>query len=789
MPPRKEKVAKDGDDFKHLMESFSIKFEGPVPPKQWPPLYSHHFAVIRNIFSTRYDDYMAQTDVDAKRKEVQRKRVEKLRRIAYGLRPDLHINESTWRAKVEPVVIEIFEERVICPFCGDEKHVPDHMAVPYDSNTKKVLKSKRRTRKRCECQREGTDIVDGDDEAQDMFKYLTEEVVKHSNTNEHDNYLKTRNIPMKPDGIVGLNITPGIRDCLSRCQWSLENKPLNGKDMIYPFLVIEAKKAIHPPGFRSIERQTAFPIRRFLHIQDELRNKSLDYCYEPPLVWFFAYQGEEWRLYAGVLPSREMSVAGSIDEKEKLSVYDLWHGTIESEDGALQLLQIVDYIWTWARDIFRPQVKACLIGEARRRQSESLPISRQGSYVTRCLDASYQAEPTDTIMSDVIETTEEIRLVASGSTSPERFSTPIHESDDTPILANSEVIADAPFSRWATAHMCSEKFSSFATIRHANDINYSFRIRDVQNVHHFVDGKASAHQLESRLELFSLKKLAIRIQTRDLYQLVRYWTSKNQVVDNTEDNMSVTLLYRTYCRPRDWQIFRQIQCIIWPKDLYQPQADDRANERTHELYKQAPVPIDQLLSSVTQLRSLSGKHSVYSACHDFCFLFYRFNTIADWGPPIDFGIEPSTMKMCTDLLDDDLLFPNNLNQVERTCMLHEDYTNTQILQFKLGDVPNWQEAVVVEKPDYWPSESPKFCLFVLLQEGYDDQNALAKLLRDECVRRKFYQLGGPSSADRRDKSDGPRLRAWHDWLKTLDIRAYVRDGSKDPREYSRFLTH
>lgn len=151
-----------------------------------------------------------------------------------------------------------------------------------------------------------------------MFKIVTDKGIEHSDTNEHDVYLKRFGVPMKPDRVIGLNITQGMRDCLKRSQWNLEHTPLKGLEMVYPFLVIEAKKERHAPGFRSIERQTAFPIRRLLHVQDELRNKSLESRYEPPLVWFFAYQGEEWRLYAGVLQSRTMSVSPRMDQKEKL---------------------------------------------------------------------------------------------------------------------------------------------------------------------------------------------------------------------------------------------------------------------------------------------------------------------------------------------------------------------------------------------------------------------------------------------------------------------------------------
>jgi hypothetical protein len=62
--------------------------------------------------------------------------------------------------------------------------------------------------------------------------------------------------------------------------------------------VVEAKKEENPPGFRAIQYQTAFPVRRFLKAQNNLYNGDLSG--EPFLVWFFAYQGEQWRLHVGI---------------------------------------------------------------------------------------------------------------------------------------------------------------------------------------------------------------------------------------------------------------------------------------------------------------------------------------------------------------------------------------------------------------------------------------------------------------------------------------------------------
>lgn len=107
-------------------------------------------------------------------------------------------------------------------------------------------------------------------------------------------------IPMAPDRTVGLNMSTRMRKALRVSSSELNHCPLKRlTNVLYPFLLVEAKKEVDAPGFAAIEAQTAFPLRRLLMLQDSLGRQagtSFD-----TLVWFFAYQGEEWRLYAGTL--------------------------------------------------------------------------------------------------------------------------------------------------------------------------------------------------------------------------------------------------------------------------------------------------------------------------------------------------------------------------------------------------------------------------------------------------------------------------------------------------------
>lgn len=116
---------------------------------------------------------------------------------------------------------------------------------------------------------------------------------------------------MKPDRVIGLRPTSRINHCIAAAPRHLSHCPIRGRNIVYPFLVIEAKKEEDAPGFRAIQKQTAFPVRRLLQAQNDLRSVCGVDC-EPFLVWFFAYQGEEWRLYAGTLESpKVVSLRGS----------------------------------------------------------------------------------------------------------------------------------------------------------------------------------------------------------------------------------------------------------------------------------------------------------------------------------------------------------------------------------------------------------------------------------------------------------------------------------------------
>jgi hypothetical protein len=84
--------------------------------------------------------------------------------------------------------------------------------------------------------------------------------------------------------------------------------PDNGGDpLLFPLLILEAKREKDAQNFEQMEIQTGFPIKNTLKLQYDLmktRGNTMDVP-GGPLVWFFASRGEDWRVYGAVINEEE----------------------------------------------------------------------------------------------------------------------------------------------------------------------------------------------------------------------------------------------------------------------------------------------------------------------------------------------------------------------------------------------------------------------------------------------------------------------------------------------------
>jgi hypothetical protein len=119
----------------------------------------------------------------------------------------------------------------------------------------------------------------------------------------YDPCLDARYIPKKPDRIVGINGTRALRRILDNLEdiRGIRSTPFadtSNDPLLFPFLVLEAKREKDSPGFEQIKEQTAFPIWQLLLLQQRLRDRaSATTSDAAPLVWFLASRGDYWRIY------------------------------------------------------------------------------------------------------------------------------------------------------------------------------------------------------------------------------------------------------------------------------------------------------------------------------------------------------------------------------------------------------------------------------------------------------------------------------------------------------------
>ena len=134
-----------------------------------------------------------------------------------------------------------------------------------------------------------------------LFADTVEEFVEYDPSDD----LEKHHVPRrKPDAVFGLARAPSL-DVYARAQSleGLRHSPFSKIDLLYPFLICEAKSEGRGPGFESIELQTAFPIRTCLKLQEDLRERSG--VQMNPLVWFLSYQGDEWRVAACIIHAQQ----------------------------------------------------------------------------------------------------------------------------------------------------------------------------------------------------------------------------------------------------------------------------------------------------------------------------------------------------------------------------------------------------------------------------------------------------------------------------------------------------
>ncbi|KAL6229951.1 hypothetical protein BDW75DRAFT_83468 [Aspergillus navahoensis] len=354
-----------------LAEDLNIEHLGPLEPEKWPThwpeLRRHLFHDIVKLGESRFGTFEGSYSTGKPWRAQVKRRAVKLAYLADRCRGEGK-NESSWRASLEHEVLYRFTVEVSCPTCRARLWRSEIEAAVESSDSQALsLDERRKHRMPCRCPEglgqttdfHGVNMIFSD-RAETSIHYHPPLPIR-SRSKGHKKY-------ERPDRVYGLIETQNIKTLLDSPDQRrafdsqgktlrdiLEVSPFKGdrKPLLFPFLLIEAK-ADTVGDSAGVEMQSAFTIQRLLMVQDELRTATRfeSMWATGPLVWFFGWHGQNWYVKGSFIDR----TSGS---SPRYCIVDLWQGNICRQSSALQLLLIVDYIFDWARDAYRP----CIIRE------------------------------------------------------------------------------------------------------------------------------------------------------------------------------------------------------------------------------------------------------------------------------------------------------------------------------------------------------------------------------------------------------------------------------------------
>ncbi|KAJ5593172.1 hypothetical protein N7537_010076 [Penicillium hordei] len=355
----------------NLAKHLHINFLGPVQSNGWPSAHERLFSDVQKLGRRRFDEFMESITIDTLEKpwrNATRNRAVRLSKLAEECMRGLR-NESTWRFTIENEIMHRFSVEVACIQCRKrlwESEIP--AATDIINSQVESLEARRRKRKPCQCLRSwGQNQDDGGINM--LFSNRAEAAIKHYPALEIAAQPGRLKKYEAPDRVYGLKQTDNFKILLDSIdsrslmtstrrtlRETIEYSPFSpeGEPLLYPFLIMEAKPS-NGAGRAEVDMQTAFCIKRLLKLQYDLRAATGDDTQWPtgPLVWFLNWRGESWDVSVG-FPETQLDI--NVNPEIYYTIVDLWHGDISGLDGALQLLLIVDYIFDWARDIYRPAI-------------------------------------------------------------------------------------------------------------------------------------------------------------------------------------------------------------------------------------------------------------------------------------------------------------------------------------------------------------------------------------------------------------------------------------------------
>ncbi len=433
----------------------------------------------------------------------------------------------------------------------------------------------------------------------------------------------------------------------------------------------------------------------------------------------------------------------------KQQIFDLWHGTVLFQEGALQLLLIIDYLCDWACEVYRMSVLTCLAGGGANLLNSRLSPSGTDTS-SQVGDAEFIALramslPSRSSLVPELTNGETMGLPRNSSLGFPKIE-PLVQNGPTTFSDRRDIYS---WQRWVTNEQDLRPWVRKATIRHSNQVELSF----LQ-----VTMPEEIHLLQTCLETCfpdlsvkdAARKLLISLQDDDLAvtSSVKATSWQGNQLNKLILEVRALVYFRSELKPKDWQIIRQVLCILCSEKAIEGltqiaelnpfihRSSNRSDDTECERFLQAinwPKLIGGTQSAGLALaRCQLCLRAVSDSAGSSSFEWTKFFPQRDGGVTGEelYGIMSYALKNREVSIPDHLTPYIKKNWCPYIVPVGSDTQGPTAMALEL---PNFRtQGVLIKKPKVgWDEAAQDFC-FLIVNENvrFDDEAKLGQLLEE-----------------------------------------------------------
>lgn len=353
------------------------------------------------------------------------------------------------------------------------------------------------------------------------------------------------------------------------------------------------------------------------------------------------------------------------------------------------------------------------------------------------------------------------------------------EEVEHPTCPETRDASSDPFLKWANGYNPSNTWTRNAFIRHANCVTFSFRSIEILDLEFTLTHGICDFTQDQMLELYNC---AMPMDDKTFQEIVECWIGNASLTNYSNKTNKVSFSFKTYCQPENWQITREIYCIIWPQSAESLGGNTREMDLDVSIEPKTLKAARRLnlILAFHQLRALRGSESVWSALLPISLVLLfveqghnQYDDIHDaqWVLKEQNKIPGSTFDLHFGLFENAATTESNnrwfhrqiCSGLRRLCPADDDIglppalSNVAFRDLKSG--------TIAVKSNLWPLKCPTFCFFVVLEQGFDEIGTLCSLLYETLKASRFFSDGNWKLT----VSDKRLLQRWHKSLEDLCI--------------------